>query len=86
MSPELIRWGGLAAMLSSVMWIVRYLLALVVSDPDEALWLDALFIIGVLLTLAGVSRIARTTEKKLRAHRTSGLLHGHLVVSLRSLA
>ncbi len=54
MSSELIRWGGLAAMLSGVVWIVQSLLALVVSDPDEALWLDALFIIGVLLTLAGL--------------------------------
>lgn len=41
-------------MLSGVVWIVQSLLALVVSDPDEALWLDALFIIGVLLTLAGL--------------------------------
>ncbi len=41
-------------MLSGVMWIVQSLLALAVSDPDEALWLDALFIIGVLLTLAGL--------------------------------
>ena len=43
-----------SSMLSSVMWIVQSLLALVVSDPDEALWLDALFIIGLLLTLAGL--------------------------------
>jgi hypothetical protein len=41
-------------MLSGVMWTVQSLLALAVSDPDEALWLDALFIIGVLLTLAGL--------------------------------
>ncbi len=57
MSSELIRWSGLAAMLSGVVWIMQSLLALVVSDPSEALWLDALFIIGVLPRWCGVGLI-----------------------------
>ncbi len=53
-SSDLIRWGGLAAMLSGVVWIAQGLLALTVADPDTASWLDALFVVAVLLALAGL--------------------------------
>jgi hypothetical protein len=53
-SPDLIRWGGLAAMLAGVVWIANSLLALTVANTEEDQWLDILFIVAVLLTLAGL--------------------------------
>ncbi len=50
-SSELIRWGGLAAMLGCVVWVVEGLLILAV--PQTA-WTDALFIIGILSVVAGL--------------------------------
>ncbi len=53
-SPDLIRWGGLAATLAGVVWIANSLLALTVANTEEDQWLAILFIVAVLLTLAGL--------------------------------
>ena len=53
-SSDLIRWGGMAAMLSGVVWVAQGLLDLILADPDEGNWLDVLFIISVLLALVGL--------------------------------
>jgi len=53
-SSDLIRWGGAAATLSGVVWVTQGLLALTAADPDTAGWLDALFVVAVLLALVGL--------------------------------
>ena len=41
-------------MLSGVVWVTRGLLALTAAGPDTAGWLDALFVVAVLLALVGM--------------------------------
>ena len=53
-SSNLIRWGGMAALLSGVVWVAQGLLDLILADPDEGNWLDVLFIVSVLLALVGL--------------------------------
>ncbi len=50
-SSDLIRWGGLAAMLGGVAWAVDSLLVLAIP---EAGWTNVVFVIAVLLVLAGL--------------------------------
>lgn len=50
-SSDLIRWGGLAAMIGCVVWLVEGLLILAI--PQTA-WTDVLFIIGILSVVAGL--------------------------------
>lgn len=54
-SSNLIRWSGLAAVLSGVAWVVQGLLALTVADPDTDSYLDVLFIVAVLFALVGLA-------------------------------
>ena len=53
-SSSLIRWGGLAAMLGGLVFLMDTALALTVADPSEDLWLDGLFAAGILLVVAGL--------------------------------
>ena len=58
-SSDLIRWGGLAAMLSGGMFIVLFLLRLVSTEPLPGSFsyiLDSvLFIVALLLLLVGLA-------------------------------
>jgi hypothetical protein len=53
-SSDLIRWGGLAAMLSGVAWWLQALLELTGVYEGESPWLTVLFIVAFLLLLAGM--------------------------------
>jgi hypothetical protein len=53
-SSDLIRWGGLAAMLAGMVWIVAGLLGRVVANPETNSWVNILFIVAVLLVLVGL--------------------------------
>ena len=53
-SSDLIRWGGLAAMLSGVAWWLLALLELAGAYEGESPWLSVLFIVALLLLLAGM--------------------------------
>ena len=52
-SSDLIRWGGLAAVLGGVMWVAMGLLAIITVN-SEARYMDALFIVTLLLVLGGM--------------------------------
>lgn len=54
MSSNIVRWGGLAAMLGGLVFVSDAALALTVADPREDRWLDALFAAGILLVVAGL--------------------------------
>lgn len=54
MSSNLIRWGGLAAMLGGVVFVTDTVLTLTVADPSEDRWLDILFVTGILLVVVGL--------------------------------
>lgn len=53
-STNLIRWGGLAAMLGGVVFVTDTVLTLTVADPTEDRWPDILFVAGILLVVAGL--------------------------------
>ena len=53
-SLNLIRWGGLAAMLGGVVWIIYTLLGLAGGDLQESNPLDILIIIAWLLQVVGL--------------------------------
>ena len=53
-SSDLIQWGGLAAMLSGVAWWLQALLELAGVYEGESPWLTVLFIVALLLLLAGM--------------------------------
>ena len=53
-SSDLIRWGGLAAMLSGVAWWLQALLELSGVYEGGSPWLTVLFIVAFLLLLAGM--------------------------------
>ena len=50
-SSELIRWGGLAAMIGCVVWVLEGVLILAI--PETA-FTDVLFVIAILLTVAAL--------------------------------
>ena len=54
MSSNLIRWGGLAAMLAGVVFVTDNVLTLTVADPSEDRWPDILFVVGILLVVVGL--------------------------------
>ena len=54
MSSNLIRWGGLAAMLGGAVFVTDTVLTLTVVDPSEDRWLDILFVTGILLVVVGL--------------------------------
>jgi hypothetical protein len=54
-SSDLIRWGGLAALVSGVAWIVYGLLDLIVANPEEISPLDILLIVALLLLAVGLA-------------------------------
>ena len=58
-SSDLIRWGGLAAILSGVAFIVMFLLAMVIPEPPPDSFSDtvfsAVFIVALLLVLTGLA-------------------------------
>ncbi len=72
-SSDLIRWGGLAAITGSVVWIVDGLLNLAVSESAVA---DVLFIIAALCTVGGFVGFHTLQEGQLRADRARWLLDG----------
>lgn len=53
-SSNLIRWAGLAAMLSGVAWWLQALLELSGVSEEGSPWPTVLFIVGLLLLLAGM--------------------------------
>ena len=53
-SSNLTRWGGIAAMLSGVVWWVQALLELAGVSEEESPWLTVLFIVALVLLLAGM--------------------------------
>src|SRR5829696_10135015 len=53
-SSDLVRWGGLATMLSGVAWWLQALLELAGVYEGESPWLTVLFIVALLLLLAGM--------------------------------
>jgi hypothetical protein len=54
MSSNVIRWGGLAAMLGGAVFVTDTVLTLTVADPSEDRWLDILFVTGILLVVVGL--------------------------------
>jgi hypothetical protein len=76
LSSDLIRWGGLAAMLAGGTFIVLMLIP--EGPPGSFLYtLNSLvFIVAVLLMLAGAGGVPRPAEGEPWAHRTRRLLHG----------
>ena len=54
MSSNLIRWGGLAAMLAGVVFVTDTVSTLTVADPSEDRWPDILFVVGILLAVVGL--------------------------------
>ncbi len=53
-SLNLVRWGGLAAMLGGAVFLTDTALTLTVADPTEDLWLDIFFVVGILLVVVGL--------------------------------
>ncbi len=53
-STNLIRWGGVAAMLGGVVFLMDTALTLTVVNPSEDRWPDVLFVIGILLVVVGL--------------------------------
>jgi hypothetical protein len=72
---DLIRWGGLAAMLSGVAWWLQALLELAGVYEGESAWLTVLFIVAAPLA-GGHGGVLCPTERELRAHRKGGVLRG----------
>ena len=54
MSSNLIRWGGLAAMLAGVVFVTDTVSTLTVADPSEDRGPDVLFVVGILLAVVGL--------------------------------
>ncbi len=54
MSSSFIRWGGLAAVLGGLLWVAMGLLAIITGNSEEARYMDALFILTLLLVLGGM--------------------------------
>ncbi len=58
-SSDLIRWGGMAAMLSGVLFVVIFLIGLVIPEPLPGSFSDiltsVLFIVALLLLLVGLT-------------------------------
>ena len=52
-SSDLIRWGGLAAIIGGVVWVLEGLLLLILAMPESAVT-DLLFSIATLCTVGGV--------------------------------
>jgi hypothetical protein len=53
-SSNLIRWGGLAAMLGGVVFVMDTVLVFTVADPSVVRWPDILFAAGILLVVMGL--------------------------------
>jgi hypothetical protein len=53
-SSNIVRWGGIAAMLGGVSWVVWSLLGRVSSEAAGSPFADALLLLAALLTLAGL--------------------------------
>jgi len=53
-SSNIIRWGGLAAMLGGVFWVVWSLLGRVSFEAAGSPFADGLLLLATLLTLAGL--------------------------------
>lgn len=54
MSSKWIRWGGIAAMLGGLVFVMDVVLTLTVVNPSEVRWPDILFAAGILLVVAGL--------------------------------
>ena len=54
-SSNIIRWGGLAAMLGGVFWVVWSLLGRVSFEAAGSPFADGLLLLAALLTLAGLA-------------------------------
>ena len=55
MSSNLIRWGGLAAMLAGVVFVADTAIVLIVANPQEDRWVDVFTVVGILLAVVGLA-------------------------------
>lgn len=53
-STNLIRWGGISAILGGVVFLTDTALTFTVADPSKDLWPDLLFAAGILLVVVGL--------------------------------
>jgi ABC-type Na+ efflux pump permease subunit len=63
-SSNIFRWGGIAAMLGGVLWVVWSLLVRVSFEAAFGSFAHVLLLLAALLTLAGLSGLHASTRQQ----------------------